>query len=982
MKQFVLLGLAVFLLSSPAYADHALPNGNNTFYLNVSGIEHDPELLSCHAALAAWRDQGYLAEEQVNSFVYIGGYNEFGCPYTVNYFASDLAYHQGGRIVLLETYQHANPLAIDVELYAHTPWGLNTRNQSWDYLRQNYTPGSDIWLGEHLGPAEHPEWSYYSIQVGPSFFARVFRDASVVPPDLYFLIGSDTADTNWESLLNTGVRCLILLHGSVHYVVEDRIPWWRMNGRGWWGLNTSPVRLRTAPLAFIEPFRQGSQTYMVLPGGGPLWDVNLSTIDSLALTPRMVSTTVYPGKVYGDSPELEQAVFSCRMNPDGIGAGVSGLGGAWVKDEQAIDNTVYFNIESVRYDPFSFVRFNGVIDDTVRLRSLEGNHPVCYTGHGPVGADSLIVVSCTYYDDDYAAAYESCIGWHENGQLKVWLMGVEQGTTMHRILGGPSAEGLRELASIPGSGFRGFVVDELLTLPDLDVQFVSVIEEPDGSTSRVSRVLDAEPAEHVNHVHHSGVPEFIPTFETSEPVLLRDGCPDWVLYGPPELLYAPSVAIIISILQDLGYSSVERLESVDHSGWQLRTYLQQCKEVFGAVPKGATILGSGNDDPGHPDNIVSPYKWDGCVDCYWTSWQSGDAHYGMLDDNWQVNGWHPDLGITRIAVRNVDELNDWCQNAIDYHVMAHSHELPRRALALLGDEEDSGILPDTCNAVWQRDLLPFLQGHDWSVQAMRDSDYPNNVEGYLQSHQDFAAIRNSSQWCSYMVQLGPTASWNRTAGYLVHKGSGSNPWDGSLFDPALTRPFGMFAPLCGTAGVFQNTIYWPPLPMVFKDAVFWIGCSKGGLESFHMEWLSLWDYYMPISYNSFDCYKRCLLAFTERYPEHFEYAMGMVYLGIPMEWQDLAVSIDYEEGDSRVNLLRCSSPFRERASVAFNVPGKAGVRLALYDVTGRKVCDVHESASSFGEFTWDARSLDSGVYFLRLEAGGRTLASARVVHVK
>jgi len=78
------------------------------------------------------------------------------------------------------------------------------------------------------------------------------------------------------------------------------------------------------------------------------------------------------------------------------------------------------------------------------------------------------------------------------------------------------------------------------------------------------------------------------------------------------------------------------------------------------------------------------------------------------------------------------------------------------------------------------------------------------------------------------------------------------------------------------------------------------------------------------------------------------------------------------------------NPARGLARIAFTVPGKASERVAvslrLYDVAGRRVRTLVQDVLAAGNrsVTWDGSSeggaaLGTGVYFLRLEAGGRGL---------
>lgn len=59
------------------------------------------------------------------------------------------------------------------------------------------------------------------------------------------------------------------------------------------------------------------------------------------------------------------------------------------------------------------------------------------------------------------------------------------------------------------------------------------------------------------------------------------------------------------------------------------------------------------------------------------------------------------------------------------------------------------------------------------------------------------------------------------------------------------------------------------------------------------------------------------------------------------------------------------------AEIEYSVPAAMQVELTVVDVTGRRVAQLLNEPMSSGEhrFTWDARSLPSGLYFLRLSSG-------------
>jgi len=71
------------------------------------------------------------------------------------------------------------------------------------------------------------------------------------------------------------------------------------------------------------------------------------------------------------------------------------------------------------------------------------------------------------------------------------------------------------------------------------------------------------------------------------------------------------------------------------------------------------------------------------------------------------------------------------------------------------------------------------------------------------------------------------------------------------------------------------------------------------------------------------------------------------------------------------------NPFRDATTIEYDVPEQMSVRIAVFDVLGRRVATLVRGERSPGQYTvtWapeDRGGLASGVYFLRLRAGGTT----------
>jgi hypothetical protein len=84
--------------------------------------------------------------------------------------------------------------------------------------------------------------------------------------------------------------------------------------------------------------------------------------------------------------------------------------------------------------------------------------------------------------------------------------------------------------------------------------------------------------------------------------------------------------------------------------------------------------------------------------------------------------------------------------------------------------------------------------------------------------------------------------------------------------------------------------------------------------------------------------------------------------------------VEASAGSHKSALLRVemSSPLRQEAVIRFALPAAGAVRLAVFDVTGRKVVSlIDQLAMGAGshEVKLDTARMAPGVYFVRLESG-------------
>ena len=81
---------------------------------------------------------------------------------------------------------------------------------------------------------------------------------------------------------------------------------------------------------------------------------------------------------------------------------------------------------------------------------------------------------------------------------------------------------------------------------------------------------------------------------------------------------------------------------------------------------------------------------------------------------------------------------------------------------------------------------------------------------------------------------------------------------------------------------------------------------------------------------------------------------------------------NYQSGPHSFELSKLyPNPFNPSTEVSFSLPIDNHVKLSAYDVRGKEVDVIFEGAQSVGQhsYTWNASSLPSGVYYIRLQAG-------------
>ncbi len=97
-------------------------------------------------------------------------------------------------------------------------------------------------------------------------------------------------------------------------------------------------------------------------------------------------------------------------------------------------------------------------------------------------------------------------------------------------------------------------------------------------------------------------------------------------------------------------------------------------------------------------------------------------------------------------------------------------------------------------------------------------------------------------------------------------------------------------------------------------------------------------------------------------------------------WGIVAIPAGVPDGGGPARLMLFPSspnPFRDAATIAYDLPARARVSIAVYDVAGRLVRQVADETVEAGPHAvqWDGKDTSgrpaaSGVYFCRINAGG------------
>lgn len=161
-----------------------------------------------------------------------------------------------------------------------------------------------------------------------------------------------------------------------------------------------------------------------------------------------------------------------------------------------------------------------------------------------------------------------------------------------------------------------------------------------------------------------------------------------------------------------------------------------------------------------------------------------------------------------------------------------------------------------------------------------------------------------------------------------------------------------------------NTHYITFLTKAAEDSIHFIAMNSAGLlnHTFRMNYFTASDVIAPKPLFRYQNNDSCFMIYSEEGPKNLISTAGCS--GNPIGLINNQLPAEY------ALLQNYPNPFNPTTTITFSIPGKAFVKLTVYDVQGKEVAVLADSEYLPGrhEFVFNANGLASGVYFYKLDA--------------
>lgn len=344
----------------------------------------------------------------------------------------------------------------------------------------------------------------------------------------------------------------------------------------------------------------------------------------------------------------------------------------------------------------------------------------------------------------------------------------------------------------------------------------------------------------------------------------------------------------------------------------------------------------------------------------------------------------------RIIGTTVSEIQFHAQGGWDA-LTFHANDIPATVL-LNGNVADCGVVTTEPTATLEKHLAEF----PGTVTMLSDSTYV--CDDYAGRLTDLSRLF-TDYFGPKTIQVIGTGNISGQTNWMFW----AQQWTAPYFDMSTFRAQGMPArfsavlPGCSlgdfdeyASSGFVGKLMLCSDPYTYSTAVAIIGPSRPNNQTYHTRMLDLYLTYRNSGQYAYvqDAYMAAALALVKEQPGAKWYVWSTVMAGWLTSYPDMLPTAVEAPGTSYTVSLAAASPNPTSGptSIAYTLDAERNVHLAVYDVTGRQIHVLADGIQSAGSHAavWNAqdareRSVGNGVYFLRLDAGGKHINRKLIV---